>query len=41
MKVSKNKALRNVGRSIISEAPGAIQNLSKKVKNKKTKSHTE
>ena len=37
MKISKNKAVRNVGRSIISEAPGAIENLSKKVKNKKLK----
>ena len=32
-KVSKNKAVRNIGRAIISEAPGAIENLSKKVKN--------
>ena len=36
-KVSKNKAVRNIGRAIISEAPGAIENLSKKVKNKKLK----
>ena len=36
-KASKNKAVRNIGRAIISEAPGAIENLSKKVKNKKLK----
>ena len=36
-KVSENKAVRNIGRAIISEAPGAIENLSKKVKNKKLK----
>ena len=36
-KVSKNKAVRNIGRAIIREAPGAIENLSKKVKNKKVK----
>ena len=35
--VSKNKAVRNIGRAIISKAPGAIENLSKKVKNKKLK----
>ena len=36
MKVSKNKAVRNIDRSIISEAWGAIEKLSKKVKKKKT-----
>ena len=36
-KVSKNKAVRNIGRAIISKAPGAIENLSKKVKSKKIK----
>ena len=40
-KVSKNKAVRNIGRAIISKAPPAIENLSKKVKKQKTKSHTE
>ena len=36
-KISKNKAVRNIGRAIISKAPGAIENLSRKVKNKKLK----
>ena len=36
-KISKNKAVRNIGRAIISEAPGALEGLSKKVKNKKLK----
>ena len=36
-KISKNKAVRNIGRVIISEAPGALEGLSKKVKNKKLK----
>ena len=36
-KISKNKAVRNIGRAIISEAPGALEDLSKKVKNKKIK----
>ena len=36
-KISKNKAVRNIGRAIISEAPGALESLSKKVKNKKLK----
>ena len=36
-KISKNKAVRNIGRAIISEAPGALEALSKKVKNKKLK----
>ena len=36
-KISKNKAARNIGRTIISEAPGALEGLSKKVKNKKLK----
>ena len=36
-KVSKNKAVRNIGRAIMSEAPGVIENSSKKVKNKKLK----
>ena len=34
-KISKNKAVRNIGRAIISEAPGALEGLSKKIKNKK------
>ena len=33
--ISKNKAVRNIGRAIISQAPGALEGLSKKVKNKK------
>ena len=36
-KISKNKAVRNIGRATISEAPGALEGLSKKVKNKKLK----
>ena len=36
-KISKNKAVKNIGRAIISEAPGALEGLSKKVKNKKLK----
>ena len=36
-KISKNKAVRNIGRAIISEAPGALEGLPKKVKNKKLK----
>ena len=36
-KISKNKAVRNTGRAIISEAPAALEGLSKKVKNKKLK----
>ena len=36
-KISKNKAVRNIGRAIISEAPGSLEGLSKKVKNKKLK----
>ena len=36
-KISKNKSVRNIGRAIISEAPGAFEALSKKVKNKKIK----
>ena len=36
-KVSKNKTVRNIGKAIISEAPGAIEKLSKKAKNKKLK----
>ena len=32
-KASKNKTVRNIGRAIIREAPGAIKKLSKKVKN--------
>ena len=35
--MSKNKAVRNIGRAITSEAPGALEGLSKKVKNKKLK----
>ena len=37
-KAAKNKTIRNIGRAIISEAPGALESLSKKVKNKKLKS---
>ena len=37
-KAAKNKTVRNIGRAIISEAPGALESLSKKVKNKKLKS---
>ena len=36
-KISKNKAVRNIGRAVISEAPGALEGLSKKVKNRKLK----
>ena len=36
-KISKNKAVRNLDRAIISEAPGALEGLSKKVKKKKLK----
>ena len=36
-KISKNKAVRNIGRAIISKAPGALEGLSKKAKNKKLK----
>ena len=36
-KISKNKAVRNIGKAIISEAPGALEGLSKKVKNIKLK----
>ena len=36
-KISKNKAVRNIGRVIISEAPGGLEVLFKKVKNKKLK----
>ena len=35
IKISKNKVVRNIRRAIISEAPGALEGLSKKVKNKK------
>ena len=34
-KAYNNKSVRNVARALISEAPGAIEGLSKKVKNKK------
>ena len=34
-KAYNNKSVRNVARVLISEAPGAIEGLSKKVKNKK------
>ena len=37
-KAAKNKTVRNIGRVIISEAPGALESLPKKVKNKKLKS---
>ena len=37
-KVGNNKALKNIARAVLKEVPGAIQNLSKRVKNKKLKS---
>ena len=37
-KAAKNKTVRNIGKVIISEAPGTLESLSKKVKNKKLKS---
>ena len=37
-KAAKNKTVTNIGRAIISEASGALESLSKKVKNKKLKS---
>ena len=36
-KAYNNKTVRNIARTLISEAPGAIDHLSKKVKNKKLK----
>ena len=36
-KISKNNTVRNIGRAIISKAPGALKGLSKKVKNQKLK----
>ena len=36
-KICKNKAVRNISIATISEAPGALEGLSKKVKNKKLK----
>ena len=36
-KISKNKAVRNISRAIISQAPDALEGLSKKVQNKKLK----
>ena len=36
-KVGKIKTFQNISRVVISEAPGAIENLSKKVKNKRLK----
>ena len=38
-KVAKNKAVRNIAKAIISEAPAALEGLTKKVKNKKIKKH--
>ena len=37
-KVGKNKTFRNISRVAISEAPAALESLSKKVKNKRLKS---
>ena len=37
-KVGKNKAFKNIAGAVIKEAPGAIKNLLKRVKNKKLKS---
>ena len=37
-KVGKNKAFKNIAGAVIKEAPGAIENLSKRVKDKKLKS---
>ena len=37
-KVAKNKSVRNIAKAIISEAPGALEGLTKNVKNKKLRS---
>ena len=37
-KVGNNKALKNIATAVLKEVPGAIRNLSKRVKNKKLKS---
>ena len=37
-KVAKNKLVRNIAKAIISEAPAALEGLTKKVKNKKLRS---
>ena len=37
-KVAKNKSVRNIAKAIISEAPAALEGLTKKVKNKKLRS---
>ena len=37
-KVGNNKAFKNVAGTVLKEVPGAIGNLSKRVKNKKLKS---
>ena len=37
-KVGNNKAFKNVAGAVLKEVPGAIGNLSKRVKNKKMKS---
>ena len=37
-KVRNNKAFKNVAGAVLKEVPGAIGNLSKRVKNKKLKS---
>ena len=37
-KVAKNKSVRNIAKAIISEAPVALEGLTKKVKNKKLRS---
>ena len=37
-KVGNNKVFKNVAGAVLKEVPGAIENLSKRVKNKKLKS---
>ena len=37
-KAAKNKTVRSIARTLISETPGAVEALSKKVKNKKLRS---
>ena len=37
-KVGKNKTFRKIARTTLEEAPGIVQNLSKKIKNKRLKS---
>ena len=35
IKAAKNKTVRSIARTLVNEAPGAVEALSKKVKNKK------